>query len=351
MQDSFQNPENSQESPVFSGQEGEGTLLYLPEGIPEIPRITMDQGMVLLVDDDPFQRRFYQEILGRNHLFTQFLEADNGIKGFKLLNEHEQDLDLVLCDVEMPEFDGFKFLQMRGARRELMQIPVIIITGRESQESRNRGLLLGASDYLQKPVDPEELYLRAQKELKLRRAYQGLNRALEELRKLSITDPLTGLKNRRHFMDFLTREFHRAIRYGHPLGLIVADLDHFKKVNDRYGHQAGDYVLKHFAEILQYNQRTSDLCARYGGEEFAVVLPETDLKGATLVAQRLCHEVEASVFTYRNEKIAITASFGVSAHPDSGAKSVGDLIRLADQALYRAKEKGRNRVEVATLPS
>lgn len=324
-------------------------VLYLPGLAPELPRISLREGTVLLVDDEPLQRQYYRTALEKDRLFVRFFEAENGLKGFKLLNELEKELDLVLCDIEMPEFDGFKFLQMRSTREGTQRIPVIIITGRESQEHRIRGLSLGASDYLQKPVDPEELRLRAQHQLGLKRYREGLEQALEELRKLSITDPLTGVANRRFFMDFLTREFYRAMRYQHPLALIVGDLDHFKKVNDTYGHQAGDAVLKGFSRILLYNKRQSDQVARYGGEEFALVLPETDLKGGILVAERIRHEVEVADFSYGGKKIPVTVSFGVVAYPESQASSVEEFFRLADRALYRAKEQGRNRVE-AIIP-
>lgn len=310
----------------------------------EFPEVDLTNGSVLIIDDDAAIRRSLREYLADGDLFTRFAEASNGIEGFKVLaNEHEH-LDLVICDVEMPEFDGFKFLQMHSARKDFAATPVIILTSRSEAEHRVRGLELGAADYLVKPVIKEELRLRCRHQMMLKRMAAALRGAIRELSRLSKTDPLTGLANRRHFVEVVEAEFRRAERYGSSLSLLVMDIDNFKSINDTYGHLVGDRVIKEVAGILGYSLRQSDLAARYGGEEFAVLLPQTDLAGATLVAERYRREVEKHTFKTDRAEFHVTLSIGVGAIPELGAVNVTDLIRRSDDALYQAKQAGKNRV-------
>jgi two-component system cell cycle response regulator len=172
--------------------------------------------------------------------------------------------------------------------------------------------------------------------------FQKLNREKTKLEKLAVTDYLTGIYNIRYFYSRLEEEFSRAERYGLPLSCIMLDIDHFKRINDSYGHKTGDFVLRDFAQLVKRHTRKSDLLARYGGEEFIMLLPQTTLKGALIEARRLQKVVRGIQFTHLREGQRITVSFGISCIPDERIKNPDDLINCADNALYRAKEKGRD---------
>jgi len=172
--------------------------------------------------------------------------------------------------------------------------------------------------------------------------FQKLYREKAKLEKLAITDYLTGIYNIRYFYSRLEEEFSRAERYQLPLSCIMLDIDHFKKINDSYGHRIGDFILREFAQIVKRYTRKSDLLARYGGEEFILLLPQTSLKGALIEARRLQKVVREIRFRQLKEGQRITVSFGISCFPDKGIKNPDDLINFADNALYKAKEKGRD---------
>ncbi len=274
-----------------------------------------------------------------------YLEASNGIEGFKMLLSNP--VDVILCDLEMPGMDGLKFLGMLGSRNELRDIPVIILTGREEKEQKVRGLERGASDYITKPFDAAELIARVKVQLKIKMLQDNLKEQNRKLEELSNTDSLTQLANRRFLMKALEKEFHRSERNGNALALVMADIDHFKKINDSYGHQEGDFVLKAVAGAVSDNLREYDLAARFGGEEFALVLPEAALGQAMLVAERVREKVAKLALKGHLQGQRVTISLGVAAHPNPQIKTIDDLIRLADDALYAAKREGRNRVIIA----
>lgn len=170
----------------------------------------------------------------------------------------------------------------------------------------------------------------------------------QQLEVLSKTDDLTGVTNRRHFMALITAEFARAERYSTPLAVVMIDLDHFKDVNDEHGHLAGDMVLRGVAEVMRQTVRESDVVARYGGEEFVLLLPSTDLTGATDLAERCRALIADRTFTHRGGALEVTASMGVASYPSVEVRSVDDLLSAADDAMYSAKRDGRDRVRVAT---
>lgn len=192
----------------------------------------------------------------------------------------------------------------------------------------------------------------AERTEELKKTLDRLSDANGELSRLSLTDSLTGVANRRHFDEVLDNEVKRSRRNQQPLSLILIDIDHFKQLNDHYGHLAGDECLRLFARLLAATiTRTSDLVARYGGEEFAVVLPETNQQAAYAVAEKIRHEIEQTEFTHGQQRILMTASIGVVGYSDHEYKTVADLIAAADQALYAAKDNGRNRCVLADLAS
>ena len=301
---------------------------------------------ILIIDDNTSVRQQILDTLQDTDLFSGYYEAGNGLEGLKiLLNEK---IDIVLCDVEMPGMDGFKFLAMVNAREDLQDIPVLLLTSHEAMETKVKGLEQGASDYLTKPFSPEELLARVKVQLKIKALQDDLKANNQLLQKLAQTDPLTELDNRRHMMETLEGEFDRSNRVGSPFAFLMVDLDHFKQVNDNYGHQLGDKVLQSIAWEIKGLLRQYDSAARFGGEEFALLLPETALKGAKVVAERLRQSINDIEFAGPLSGLKISVSIGVAAIPNDKVRSVSDLIRLADDALYKAKGNGRNRVECSS---
>jgi diguanylate cyclase (GGDEF)-like protein len=298
---------------------------------------------VLVIDDSKQLRTQILQILQRVSLFDHYLQATDGIEAFKLVLN--SPVDLILCDLEMPRMDGFKFMAMLQTREELKNIPVIMLTGREDRDLKIRGLEEGACDYVTKPFDAGELVARVKVQLKIKGLQDALKQSNELLKQLSNTDPLTHLYNRRYLMEALDREYQRAVRKQSFLSLIILDIDHFKKVNDNYGHQEGDTVLAAVATLVKGMVRSYDVAARYGGEEFVVLLSETALPQAVTFAERCRCAVQEIAFAGKMSGLTITVSLGVATYPSARVDCVDSLFRQADEALYRAKQGGRNRVE------
>jgi diguanylate cyclase (GGDEF)-like protein len=297
---------------------------------------------VLIIDDSENVRGQIAQELQATGLFERILQAADGIEAFKLLLG--TPIDLVLCDLEMPRIDGFKLLGMISSREELRDIPVIMLTGRGDRELKIKLLGQGASDYVTKPFDAGELIARVKVQLKIKGLQDELKKSNEKLRLLSNTDPLTHLYNRRYMIDMLEKEMQRAERKGSPLSVVMIDIDHFKQVNDEFGHHNGDQVLLAFASLSQAGLRSYDFVARHGGEEFVMTLPETRHEDAMVIAERLRIRIQAHSFTGALKGLNVTASMGVATYPVDFITTVSDLIREADEAMYRAKAAGRNRV-------
>jgi diguanylate cyclase (GGDEF)-like protein len=300
---------------------------------------------VLIIDDSDAVRERIIKTLESFDLFSRYYEAEDGLEGFKKLLS--SPVDIILCDLEMPRIDGFKFLSMMKSRPELQDTPVIMLTGRDDRDLKIKGLEQGASDYITKPFDVEELVARVRVHLKIKNLQDDLKRTNELLLELSNTDHLTGLFNRRYLMESLGKEVQRSLRKGGNLSLIILDIDHFKQVNDQYGHLQGDLVLQKVALLLQKELRAYDTAARYGGEEFVAVLPDASLEDAVFVANRVRASVYANRFNGTLSQLSLTASLGVAMFSKSDCETVDCFIKQADDALYRAKAGGRNRVEAA----
>lgn len=299
---------------------------------------------VLIIDDSDAVRERIIKTLESFDLFSRYYEAEDGLEGFKKLLA--SPVDIILCDLEMPRIDGFKFLSMMKSRPDLQDTPVIMLTGRDDRDLKIKGLEQGASDYITKPFDAEELVARVKVHLKIKNLQDDLKRTNELLLELSNTDHLTGLFNRRYLMESLGKEVQRSLRKKGNLSLIILDIDHFKQVNDKYGHLQGDIVLQKVALLLQKELRTYDTAARYGGEEFIAVLPDSTLEEALFVAERVRASVQAVKFSGALTKLSLTVSLGVAMFSQP-CTTVDGFIKLADEALYRAKANGRNRVESA----
>lgn len=300
---------------------------------------------VLIIDDDEQIRREVRRCLEEARLFDNYFEAGDGIDGFKVLLN--KPVDLVVCDVVMPGIDGFKFLGMKKARPEFDDIPVLMLTGEEDVRLKIKALEQGASDYITKPFNGGELVARVRVHYKIKALQEELRETNRRLEELSNTDDLTKLYNRRYFMELFELEFQRAQRYEARLSFVMIDIDHFKRFNDTCGHLMGDRILFEVAQIMRENLRVHDIVGRYGGEEFALLMPETDAKGALVVAERYRKRVEEFIHIEGDRDLRVTISLGVASYPRNNIKSVDDLIRQADSALYKAKNNGRNRVETA----
>lgn len=297
---------------------------------------------ILIIDDSESVRTQIAHELKSAALCELILQAGDGIEAFKLLLG--TPIDLILCDLEMPRIDGFKLLGMITGNEKLRAIPVIMLTGHVDRELKIKLLGHGASDYITKPFDAGELIARVKVQLKIKSLQDELKKSNEMLQQLSNTDPLTHIFNRRYMMDMLEKEMQRAQRKGSHLSLVMIDIDHFKHVNDQYGHLGGDQVLISLASLSQSGLRSYDFVARYGGEEFVLILPETGHEGALLVAERLRQRIQVHSYTGSLKGLKTTASMGVATYPTDFITSVSDLIREADEAMYRAKDAGRNRI-------
>jgi len=243
--------------------------------------------------------------------------------------------DLILLDVMMPGIDGYEVCIRLKKDAELKNIPVIFITARGETEDVVEGFEAGAVDFIMKPFRLEEVYARVKTHL-------TLSAALKKLTLDNETDPLTGLFNRRTFLEKLENEAMRFKRTQNPFSILFGDIDLFKKINDTYGHSAGDAVLVNISSILNTEKREIDQVARWGGEEFLVLLPETNLKGAILSGNKIRKSISAKPIIHEGQEIHVTMSFGVSEY--NGETPIEKTIDLADQRLYLAKNSGRNKV-------
>jgi two-component system cell cycle response regulator len=259
--------------------------------------------------------------------------------------------DLILLDVMMPKMDGIEVVRRLKANAELPFIPVIMQTALDSTENKVEGLDAGADDYITKPINFAELEARVNSLLRIKALQTDLaarERELSELndklRLISLTDGLTEVENRRSLELHLHEMWQHSMRLHEPIALIICDIDKFKAVNDNYGHQAGDSVLKEFAQLLKSEAREIDRVGRYGGEEFLLILSGTVLDAAVTFAERLREKVEGHTFSYAGGTLRRTMSCGVAAAPHPRVKDQEALLRAADDALYVAKETGRNRV-------
>ncbi|WP_243303707.1 diguanylate cyclase [Geothrix oryzisoli] len=301
---------------------------------------------VLIVDDNAMIRNEIKAVLMKDGGFTHFMEAADGLTAFKTIMETPPDL--VLCDLVMPAFDGLKFLGLKASRKELEQIPVIMLTAEDDLDRKAEILERGASDYVTKPFHEKELLARVRIHTKLKRLQDELREMNVQLEALSVTDALTGLANRRRLVSRLEEEVRRARRTNVPLAVVMIDIDHFKEVNDTFGHAMGDVVLRNIGTMLNGSLRATDLAARYGGEELTLVLTYTDGATALQVAEGLRQKFAALEHVLGGATVRKTVSMGVAARTGQAEMPNAEaLLNLADEALYRAKQGGRNRVELA----
>jgi len=299
---------------------------------------------VLVVEDDTVSRKLLEITLRKAGY--RVTSVKNGLEALDIFKS--SFFPIVLTDWMMPEMDGVQLC--RAIREEVSTgyVFIFMLTARGSTDDLVEGLEAGADDYLTKPFNRAELIARLKTATRILELERSLKEANEEIRILSITDSLTGSYNRTYMNQNLPKEVRRATRYNRPISLVMVDIDHFKRVNDTYGHQAGDQVLKGLVETITASVRSGiDWVARYGGEEFLVVFPETEFQKAMGLAERLRRDVSDMKIQIKGGTIQVTASFGVSGFsPSTSPKEISHeaVINLADQALYQAKREGRNRV-------
>lgn len=308
-----------------------------------LPQSTFAGMTALVVDDNQVVRRMVAACLHRFGL--AIIEAENGRQAYDLVNENISRLDLAIVDYEMPVMRGDEFIHLTRQLPEAEHLPMLSISSTEETNAVLRMFRAGATDYLVKPFIAEELLARVQVHLQLRRHVRHLEELNRNLYERAVNDALTGLRNKRYFQEAFEEMFARAQRIGIDLSCLFFDLDHFKKVNDNCGHSFGDYVLKTVGALVRKNVRGGDLAARFGGEEFIVALPSTSLDNALFVADKIRALVESHRFSEQGQQWPVTTSIGVASLHVHRPKTAADLLQLADQALYRAKGTGRNRVE------
>ena len=265
-----------------------------------------------------------------------------------LFHAAEGNYDLVIVSLRLENFDALRLCSQLRSLERTRNVPILAVAEAEDNARLVRGLEIGINDYLVRPIDKNELLARVRTQIRKKRYTERLRDSMQLSIEMAITDALTGLYNRRYMESHLGSLIEQAAARGKPLAALVLDIDYFKSVNDNYGHDAGDDVLREFAIRMRKSIRGIDLACRYGGEEFVIVMPETDMAVATTVAERLRRRIAAEPFSIAQGATAIevTISIGISTLDPAGDNAT-KLLKRADQALYRAKSDGRNRVVTA----
>lgn len=291
---------------------------------------------VLVAEDEPVSRRLLEALLRK--WGYDVLAVPNGSKAWEIVQKPEAP-GLVISDWMMPGMDGLELCSKIRRMEDSDYIYFIILTAKGNKEDVVKGLSAGADDYVIKPFDKEELRSRV-------RIGERIINLERQIRHMASIDPLTSVLNRRAFMERLDAEANRARRKKIAFSFVITDIDYFKKINDTFGHQAGDIVLQRFSKKLSDSLRSYDFVGRYGGEEFTICLPHTETPQARNVAERLRKSIEKMNMKLPGEAdpVKITASFGVASYHPNSDDNLDSLVRRADRALYEAKSQGKNRV-------
>ncbi len=265
--------------------------------------------------------------------------ADNGEACLAQAKQHAPDI--ILLDMMMPGLSGTETLEQLKQTPNLANIPVIMVSANDDDDAIIGAIDIGAHDYIAKPFIYPVLAARMRSALRLKESQEALEAANQTLSNLASLDPLTEIYNRRYFFNLANVEFAKAQRHQHPLSVIMLDVDHFKKINDSFGHGAGDQALVKLTSYCQDTGRESDIISRFGGEEFAICCADTDIKGAMALAERIRKTIEDASFEFEGHNIQFTASLGVTSLQPSDHE-FEELISRADKYLYEAKNAGRN---------
>ena len=291
----------------------------------------MEEKTILIVDDTVENLDILAALLKEYDI----IDATSGEDALDILEE-DDSIDLILLDIMMPEMDGFEVCQKIKQNPKTKDIPIIFITAKTDENSIEKAYDIGGADYVTKPFKPKELLARVKRELEL----QDLQ---TELKLLASTDSMTKLYNRRYFTKTSKHILDLAKRENQDISLIMLDIDKFKTINDTYGHDVGDEVIISLANELISTQRSSDVVCRFGGEEFVILLPNTPIEGAVHTAENIRKNIENIILEINNKQISFTVSIGVSSIKQDET-NIEKALKRADEALYSAKENGRNKV-------
>lgn len=305
---------------------------------------TLDSGLkgrIYAILDAPDQSQRLARLIGSEHDLMVTSEPNAAVQS-------QETIDLFVIDLRSTAFDPLRLCSRLRSHEATRQIPILLLAAPEDEARVGRGLELGANDYCQTPLDKNELLARIRTQVRRRRYDEGLRRSLQSTLELAITDPLTGLHNRRFFDAHLVQLIDQSRQSGRPLCVMMLDIDHFKRINDEFGHDAGDDVLRQFAYRILSNSRGSDLAARMGGEEFALLMPDLSEDEALQAADRLRTVVAASPFGEESDRLHVTTSVGLAMWAGEEPR---EFLKRADLALYQAKREGRNRVVQFTVAS
>jgi diguanylate cyclase (GGDEF)-like protein len=295
-----------------------------------------DKAKILLVDDAPENLQLLRQLLRENS------DVEFAASGEEALAAAANGRpDLVLLDVNMPGMDGYEVCRRLKAEPSTQDIAVVFLTECDEESDEARALSLGAVDYITKPITSPVVYTRIVNQL-------AISRTNTELKRLATTDSLTGAFNRRHFLELAAKEMARMRRYRHSVSCLMLDIDHFKQVNDRFGHDVGDRAIIATVEMARKALRTEDVFGRLGGEEFAAMLPMTAIDKAEQVAERLRIAISVIRIPTPQGELAFTVSIGLVEVAPEG-ESFEQALKRADEALYQAKHLGRNRTVTVPL--
>ncbi len=297
-------------------------------------------GRVLIVDD----RSSSADRLAAALSVEQTVEIESN-PSEALFRAADGNYDLVIMSLGLENHDALRLCSQIRSLERTRNVPILAVCDREDKARMIRGLEIGVNDYLMPPMDKNELHARVRTQIRKKRYTERLRDDVQMSIEMAITDPLTGLYNRRYMENHLTALVEQAASRGKPLTALVLDVDYFKAINDTHGHDAGDDVLREFATRIRKSIRGIDLACRFGGEEFVIIMPETDMAIATIVAERLRRRIASEPFSIQQGSgaVSVTISIGI-ATLDTADDTAGSILKRADQALYRAKRDGRNRV-------
>lgn len=317
--------------------------------------------LILIVDDSPMNLSFIDNILRNNNYKTA--TAANGSDAIEYLSKNSPDV--ILLDIILPDVSGYDICKAVRSNAETESIPIIFISSKSSPDEIQKGLRIGGSDYLIKPFNEIELLARIDNHYKFKKSQdklkalneellranqiiakknKALEKALHQLERLATTDALTNLYNRRFIMSKINEEILRYKRSGKVFSFLLCDIDHFKSINDEYGHNFGDYCLKELSRTVLKNVREQDTVSRWGGEEFLILLVETGKEEAGIVAERIRSEIQGLTLKHNGIQTQMNVTIGVSEY--DSALEVKDCIKTADKALYQGKANGRNQVVI-----